>query len=249
MISIPGKTSRFWLNRTGGVLKPGPLVRMHTVHALKVSRFGFKNYAYVVVDDATRAAAVIDPAWQPRPILELLAREQTQVQAVLLTHSHLDHVNLARMFAKRFSCPVYVGRAEAEFYGFSSSRLALLDHLSELRIGATQARALWTPGHTAGGICYQFEGDLFTGDTLFAEGCGICSCEGGSAEAMFRSLNLIKESVPGETRVFPGHSYGKEPGQTLNQILQTNIYFQFASVTDFVAFRMRPRQPSPFDFR
>jgi glyoxylase-like metal-dependent hydrolase (beta-lactamase superfamily II) len=96
-----------------------------------------------------------------------------------------------------------------------------------------------TPGHTAGGVCYLIENNLFSGDTLFAEGCGYCSGRGADPRAMFHSLQLLKRTIAPQTLVFPGHSYGQLPGQTFGSLLKNNIYLAFDDERKFVQFRMR----------
>jgi len=128
---------------------------------------------------------------------------------------------------------------EAGYYGFRCPNLRLFEDLDRLRVGDTLADCLHTPGHTAGGSCFLLPGHIFTGDTLFTEGCGICHAPGGCPHAMYRSLQRIKKRVDREVQVHPGHSFGKEPGQTLGHLMRNNIYLQLEDEDDFVSFRMR----------
>jgi hydroxyacylglutathione hydrolase len=75
-----------------------------------------------------------------------------------------------------------------------------------------QIRPIATPGHTPGSICYLIGDNLFSGDVLFYEGCGICP-DIASAHTMFASLERLKTLLRPETRVYPGHCYGMPPGQ------------------------------------
>ena len=100
---------------------------------------------------------------------------------------------------------------------------------------------IFTPGHTPGCMCYLIGGNLFTGDVLFTEGCGMCS-DLEAAHAMFASLQDLKTRIKPHTRIFPGHSYGEQPGQTLSQLLKDNIYLQFSNKESFAAFRLRSGQ-------
>jgi hydroxyacylglutathione hydrolase len=100
---------------------------------------------------------------------------------------------------------------------------------------------IFTPVHTPGCICYLIGDNLFTGDVLFAEGCGIC-LDTESAHAMFASLQDLKARLQPQTCIFPGHSYGNPPGQILSQLLKDNIYLQFSDRDSFAAFRLRSGQ-------
>jgi hydroxyacylglutathione hydrolase len=104
-----------------------------------------------------------------------------------------------------------------------------------------QIRPLSTPGHTPGCICYLIGDNLFTGDVLFYEGCGMCP-DIQSAHAMFWSLQYLKGLLDPRTRVFPGHSYGMPPGQQFAQLLRDNLYLQFSNPESFAAFRLRKLQ-------
>jgi hydroxyacylglutathione hydrolase len=223
---------------------------MYQVIQLNVSQGPFKNYTYLIVDAASQTAAIVDPAWNSALVEQQLSAAKARLTMILLTHAHFDHVNLVDELVERHPLArVFISRREAEFYGFQSQRLEWLEHQSQLDLGASRINALLTPGHTAGGMCYQFAGDLFTGDTLFVEGCGICDQPGGSATEMYHSLQLIRQLVPPHTKVYPGHSYGKTPGTSLAEILESNIYFHFEKIEDFVRFRMRHSDLDPLGFR
>jgi glyoxylase-like metal-dependent hydrolase (beta-lactamase superfamily II) len=211
----------------------------YDVHTLKMESGYFKNFTYLVVDRASREAAVIDPAWEPAKILSKLESLRANLSSIWLTHSHFDHVNLAASLAEKFRAEVRMHSREIGYYGFACPNLKPFEDLDRLRIGETLADCLHTPGHTAGGSCFLLPGHIFTGDTLFTEGCGICHAAGGCPHDMFRSLQRIKKRVALEVQVHPGHSFGKEPGQSLAHLMRHNIYLQLDQETDFVAFRMR----------
>jgi hydroxyacylglutathione hydrolase len=100
---------------------------------------------------------------------------------------------------------------------------------------------IWTPGHTMGCFCYLIEDNLFTGDVLFAEGCGMCP-NLPAAYTMFESLSKLKAIIMPHTRIYPGHSYGQQPGQLFSFLLKDNIYLQFSDKESFSAFRLRKGQ-------
>ena len=107
-------------------------------------------------------------------------------------------------------------------------------------IGQMIIEPIFTPGHTPGSMCYLIGENLFTGDVLFAEGCGMCP-DLEAAHAMYDSLEQLKRLGP-QTRVFPGHSYGQPPGRTMAQLRRENLYLQFSDKDSFTAFRLRSGQ-------
>jgi hydroxyacylglutathione hydrolase len=129
---------------------------------------------------------------------------------------------------------------EIESSGFDARHLVAID-ANPWRVGEMLIEPILTPGHTPGCICYLIGDNLFSGDVLFAEGCGICP-DIRAAYTMFASLQNLKRRVKPQTRVFPGHSYGKQPGQMLSQLLRDNIYLQFSDQDSFAAFRLRSGQ-------
>lgn len=214
----------------------------YEVYQLKVGNPQYWNFTYLIVDKQSRYAAIVDPAWDLELITQTLEQFAVRLKAILLTHSHIDHVNLAQTLAQRFHSRVYMSEHEAEYYRFQCNNLCLVQDLETLSIGATQITCLLTPGHTAGSTCFLLSESCFTGDTVFIEGCGICYMQGGSAERMFESIQKIKRIVKPFVQIYPGHSHGKLPGYPLSYLLKNNIYFQFEKKEHFIQFRMRKMQ-------
>ena len=218
------------------------------VYSLKVIKGLFKNYCYLVVDSKTRDAVLIDPAWEITKIENQIVLSQAQLKSILLTHHHIDHINLADFMARRYNIPVRMSKTEIESYGFSCHNLIPIDNPHEFRLGAIKIQPLFTPGHTKGAICYWIGDALFTGDTLFIEGCGACFGQGSNPSEMFDSLCNLKKIIPTHTCVYPGHSYGQEPGKPFSYLLKYNIYLLLKKREEFIAFRMRKNQKGLLNF-
>ena len=222
----------------------------YEIHILKADFLSFKNYIYVIVDKVTREAAIIDPAWDIKGIVDLLGDIGAKLTTILLTHSHFDHVNLVKSLLKEFNPKVYMSAEEISFYGFSCPNLNPFHHLDTISLGYTDITFISTPGHTAGGACYLLSGSIFTGDTIFIEGCGICSSKGGgSPEKIFESIQYIKNTLNPRVLVYPAHSYGKQPGYPLSYLMENNIYFLIDKKDMFISFRMRKNQKNLFEFK
>lgn len=207
------------------------------VKVLKMQFHSMTNYNYLVIDEATGQALVVDPAWQMDRIDEALEEAQAELAGVLVTHSHPDHLNLAAPLAEQRRCPIWMSEREIEMCGFRHPRLQAIGSAPWF-VGGMHVQPLLTPGHTPGCVCYLIGDNLFTGDVLFAEGCGVCpSVE--AAHEMFGSLEYLKALLDPQVRIYPGHSYGKVPGQLFEQVLRDNIYLHFRDRTSFANFRMR----------
>lgn len=223
--------------------------KSYDVHPLRVSSLSMINYCYIIVDRESREAAIVDPAWDSRQIVRQIEQMELKLTAILLTHSHIDHVNKVESLVKKYNPTVYMHEDEITYYGYSAPNLTPLKHLEEVRLGSSVIRCLHTPGHTKGGACYLLSDDIFTGDTLFIEGCGICTTKGGDADEMFDSLRLLKELVSPDVAVYPGHRYKMELGQSFSSLKKLNIYLAIDKREQFVTFRMRKRQSNLFKFK
>ncbi len=218
------------------------------IRQLKVSFSFIKNFTYIIVDKASKQAAIVDPAWEFGTVVETLDELGARLTTILLTHSHFDHVNMVRPLVKRFSPQVFMSAREIDFYNYRCGNLNSLEHLDAVDVGDTCISCLLTPGHTAGSACFLLSDSIFTGDTVFIEGCGTCNAGGGCPEKMFDSIQMLKEHVSPEVRVYPAHSFGKPPGYALSDLMKENIYFQIDKKNVFVDFRMRRSFRKFFDF-
>lgn len=166
------------------------------------------NYIYLLRDSSSGATAVVDPA-VASPVLDALERRGQNLDFVLNTHHHSDHVGGNLELKRKTGCRI-VGSAP------DSERIPGIDiEVDEgdgFCLGASQARVFSVSGHTCGHIAYWFEGDsaLFCGDTLFAMGCGRLF-EGTPAQ-MLESLEKLRE-LPDATRVYCAHEYTQANGR------------------------------------
>ena len=220
-----------------------------SVHTIKISTPIIKNYVYLIIDERSRNAVLIDSVWEKKRILELLAEKDITLTHILLTHSHPDHVYLADTLARATGCTVHMSLTETEFYGFKCHNLIPLHKNEQILCGDTTIIPIHTPGHTKGSLCYIAGNNIFTGDTLFIEGCGLCWGKGADPVEMFDSLQMLKRILPGEMRVYPGHRFGEKPGLCFKDVLQYNIYLDFKKKEDFIKYRMRKKQHLLFAFK
>lgn len=214
--------------------------RVPHVTVLEVRYHFMKNYNYLVVDPVSLQAVIVDPAWEIDTIDRALADAGATLSGILVTHSHHDHIHLCKPLAEKYDCPIWMSNAEIAASGFSARQLVGIDTRPWM-VGQMLIEPIFTPGHTPGSTCFRIGENLFTGDVLFAEGCGFC-VDTEAAYAMFESLEQLKARIEPQTRVFPGHSYGQPPGRPMSQLLRDNIYLQFKKKESFAAFRLRSGQ-------
>ncbi|MBW4550292.1 MAG: hydroxyacylglutathione hydrolase [Aphanocapsa sp. GSE-SYN-MK-11-07L] len=165
------------------------------------------NYFFVLHDPQRQSAAVIDPG-AAQPVLACLASLSANLEAILITHHHHDHVGGISQLLKEFpQAIVYGGAADR---GRIPGQQVYLQEGDRVTFGDRTAEVLFVPGHTLGHIAYYFPatehklGELFCGDTLFAGGCG--RLKEGSPAQMVASLSKIRD-LPAPTRVWCAHEY------------------------------------------
>lgn len=182
---------------------------------------------YLVKNETTKQAVLIDPAEFPDEIQTMIDRSGCKLMAVLLTHGHSDHMTAAKEVCEKNNVQLYAGEAEKELlenpqlnlsaqFGDAVSLTAQhwLKDNEELNIAGMNIRVIHTPGHTAGGLCYYISeaGLLFSGDTLFAESVGRTDFPTGSMSLLIRSIKEKLLKLPDETKVFPGHGESTSVG-------------------------------------
>ena len=179
-----------------------------TVRALK------DNYCYLITEEGSKTAAVVDPS-EAAPIMTALRDLGLKLGLILNTHHHPDHVGGNLELVEHWQCPVFC--SARDFDRVPGATRALNDG-DEFAFEELDFSVLAIPGHTEGQIAYHVEDALFVGDTVFEMGCG--RLFEGTAEQMFASFARIK-ALPPETRLFFGHEYaelnarfsrGSEPG-------------------------------------
>ncbi|MDU1065339.1 MAG: MBL fold metallo-hydrolase [Cutibacterium avidum] len=219
------------------------------VYPLRVRSGAAINYCYILQDEVTKRAVIVDPAWDSAAIELALANLGAELGAVVLTHSHDDHVNAAPQLAMRHKCPVYMSAGEIAVSHFRCPGLRPVWDGHEIVVDSVSLTVLLTPGHTSGSVCYLQEHALFSGDTLFIEGCGIIADPCGDVDDMYRSIQKLHRMVPGDIRVWPGHRYRSELGLSMAEVVEKNIYFSLRDINQFRRFRMRAGQVGLFNFK
>jgi glyoxylase-like metal-dependent hydrolase (beta-lactamase superfamily II) len=193
-------------------------LQIHAFESGPVATFG-----YLVIDDVTRDAVIVDaPFGSAEPIALEALRERVTPSALLLTHTHWDHVGDAAELKRRYpSMIVYVHRDDAyrllepmkhtvwplpfEVEAITPDRY--LGHGDTIEVGGLRFSVLHTPGHTEGGICLYDEAHktLFAGDTLFAGSVGRTDLPGGDWTTLRASIAERLLALPDDVTVYAGH--------------------------------------------
>jgi sulfur dioxygenase len=203
------------------------------------------TYTYILFDQPSRQAIIIDPVDEQLPRdLEVLRQLDLELRYVVETHAHADHITSAGTLMAR------TGALAATPSGCGITPAAIqLKHGEVLRFGAQTLRAIHTPGHTAGSMSFLWANHLFTGDTLLIGGCGRTDFQSGSAAALYESLALKLFALPDHTVVWPGHDYKGQTTSTIGRERRFNTRINHQGVLrsqeEFVALMNGLNLPRP----
>jgi glyoxylase-like metal-dependent hydrolase (beta-lactamase superfamily II) len=177
---------------------------------------------YILSCPTTQKAGIVDPGGDVERILAAVSASGVDVQYIIATHGHPDHVCGNRALKDATGADIIMHRADEEFFGQPdvSSYFSMLglepsppaDVVVEdgdiISIGEQELQVIHTPGHTPGGICLLNGKNLVTGDTLFVGGLGRTDFPGGSHPELMNSIRTRLLVLPDDTVIWPGHGYG-----------------------------------------
>ena len=196
---------------------------MLKVHTLTLGLY--QTNTYIIHEKNAKSCCIIDPGYQPRTILEKVSSLGLNVEAILLTHGHFDHVGAVKELAADTGCRVFLCPADRAMPTMmTAGKLFYTDAYGEgdvLQLSGLSIHVIQTPGHTPGSVCLLCEDSMFCGDTLFAGSCGRTDLPGGDYVVLRRSLKRLAD-METDFRLFPGH--GEATSLILEQ--QTNPYLR-----------------------
>jgi glyoxylase-like metal-dependent hydrolase (beta-lactamase superfamily II) len=194
------------------------------------------NFVYAIGDRETGEALLVDPAYAPRELVELVEADGLKVTGVLATHYHPDHVGGDIMghsiagitqLLEVTDVPVHVQAEEVEWVtrvtGVGDDALVAHRSGDQVSVGDINVTLIHTPGHTPGSQCLLVEDKLLSGDTLFLEGCGRTDLPGSDPEEMYVTLSQRLSDISDDTVLCPGHFYAALPSAPLGDVRRDNF--------------------------
>ena len=192
------------------------------------------NFSYIIADDSTKEAAIVDPSFNADAIVQVVRGQGLHAEYIINTHSHADHTAGNEDLKQRFHAKIVAYKES------SLKKDVSVEDGDIIRVGSVSIRVIHTPGHTSDGVCLLVDGKLLTGDTLFVGECGRTDLPDGSPADMYHSLFDKLMKLDDDVEVYPGHDYGSSPKSTIGKEKRTNYVLVERPLKEFVEFMRTP---------
>ena len=196
------------------------------VHQFEVGNM--ENFTYVLEDEETGEAVILDPSWNLDEIQKEIVRRDLKIKYIINTHHHFDHTLGNEAMAKETKAKILQHESSTLKHDIS------LADGQKIKFGNSELTVFHTPGHSKDSICLVGDGKVFSGDTLFVGNCGRVDLPGGSAVELYHSLFDILGKMDENLVLYPGHNYGSTHISTLGKEKQNNFVLQKRSKQEFV---------------
>lgn len=193
------------------------------------------NFSYILADETTREAAVIDSSYNADEITKILKANSFQLKYIINTHDHSDHTEGNEELRSMFAAKTVAHKLSKINPDLS------VDDGNVVQVGAIRIKVIYTPGHTPDSICLLIDDKLLlTGDTLFVRECGRTDLPGGDPRSLYDSFFNKLLKLDDAIIVYPGHDYGPKPHSTIGDERRHNYVLQPRSLTEFISFMGSP---------
>lgn len=187
-----------------------------------------QNFTYVVEDEDTSEAIVIDPSWDLDEIMRTIQKNNLKVKYIVNTHHHFDHTIGNDTMKTQTGAPI------VQYKDSTIKHDLEVSDGEKIKFGNSELTVIHTPGHSKDSMCLVGDGKIFSGDTLFVGTCGRVDLPGGDARELYHSLVDILRKMDDNLLMYPGHNYGSTPTSTLGTQKKMNFVMQPRTEEEFL---------------
>jgi hydroxyacylglutathione hydrolase len=196
------------------------------VHQIPVG--SMQNFTYVVEDEDTGEAIIIDPSWDLDEIMRTIQKNNLKIKYIVNTHHHFDHTIGNETMKTQTNAPIVQYKTSTIKHDLEVS------DGEKIKFGNSELIVIHTPGHSKDSMCLVGDGKIFSGDTLFVGTCGRVDLPGGDARELYHSLVDILRKMDDNLIMYPGHNYGSTPSSTLGTQKKMNFVMQPRTEAEFL---------------
>ena len=200
---------------------------------MKVYQFevgDMQNFTYLLEDEDTCEAIVIDPSWDLPDVLQTIERNNMKVKYIVNTHYHFDHT-IGNDFMVKSTGAKIIQHKESALKNDKK-----VSDGDKIKFGNSELTVFHTPGHSKDSICLVGDQKIFSGDTLFIGNCGRVDLPGGNARELYHSIFDVVSKMNENLVLYPGHNYGSSVSSTIGKEKKTNFVLQPRTEDEFVEF-------------
>jgi len=192
------------------------------------------NFSYIIADETTKQAAVVDPSFNATAIISLLRNRNFNAKYIINTHYHGDHTAGNEDVKSAFHAKVVAHKLS------KIGKDIVVSDGDVIKVGEIRINVIHTPGHSPDGVCLLVNNKLLTGDTLFVGECGRTDLPDGNPREMYHSLFDKLMKLDDNIEVYPGHDYGSTPHSTIGLEKKNNYTLEKRTLEEFIYFMKQP---------
>ena len=190
-----------------------------------------KNYSYLLSCLETINSIIVDASLELSRLQPFI---KTRPAAILITHSHHDHIKYINEYIEKYPEIKVIGHPKSKLNNTSESNYLPMEDSSVFKLGGLEIKTIHTPGHYYDSVCYLVDNVIFTGDTLFIGRTGRTLSKGSNTSDLYNSVYKKLLNLPRNTIIYPGHNYGSKPTMTISENIKISNLLQASGEKDFI---------------
>ena len=190
-----------------------------------------RNFSYLLTCLETITSVIVDASLE---LIRLQPFQKSKPKAILITHSHHDHIRYVSEYIKAYPEIKIIGHPKSKLNNISKINFLPTNDYSIYKVGNLNIRTIHTPGHYYDSVCFLVENIIFTGDTLFVGRTGRTLSIGSNVSDLYKSVYKKLLKLPGDTIIYPGHNYGSRPTITISENIINSNLLQASGEEDFI---------------